>query len=151
MLAADERQAVRAQQLDGASRSEIERLVEATDVADIDSGTGDAAEAGTGKAAAEGEGRLPGRAADESLAHEQPEVGLRALRQVIRAVAEVAVRAGRCGAQVQLSRRIEEKQVAHLRYAAHVSAQQVRDRLPDLWRSARVRIEHHRLPQDEIG
>src|SRR6516162_4619367 len=133
MLAADERHAVRAQELDGAAGTEIECLVEATDVADIDGGTGDAAETGTRKAAAEDEGRLPGRAADESLAHEQPEVGLRALRLVIRAVAEVTVRASRRGAQVQLPRRIEEEQVAYLRDATHVSAQQVRDRLAGRW------------------
>src|SRR6516165_10475015 len=132
MLAADERPAVRAQQLDRAAGTKVERLVQAPDVGDIDGGTGDATETGTRQAAAEGEGRLTGRAADERLAHEQSQIRLLALRQIIRAVTEVTVRAGGRGAQVQSPRRIEEEQVPDLRDAAHVPAQEIGDRLPVL-------------------
>ena len=51
---------------------------------------------------------------------------------------------------VQIPRRIEQKQVAYLRDTAHVAAQQFCEHRPGRRGTGRVRIEEFRLPQDEI-
>src|SRR6185437_16810053 len=115
---------VGAQQLDRAAGAEVERAVEAAHVVDVDGRAGDAAEARAGEAAAEHERRVAGDAADERLAHEQPEVGVLALRDEVGAVAEIGGgERSRGGAQVQAALRVEQEQVAYLWHAANVPAQ----------------------------
>src|SRR5262249_44186121 len=75
-----------------------------------------------------------------------------ALREVVTAVAEILVRERRRRrTQVQLARRVKQEEVAYLRHAAHVPAQQVRDGRAVAGGSGRVGIEQRRLLQDEIG
>ena len=51
---------------------------------------------------------------------------------------------------MQVPRRVEQEQVTHLWYAAHVTAQQIGDGLTSVRRSRHIRVEQRSLPQDEI-
>jgi len=52
---------------------------------------------------------------------------------------------------MQVPRRIEQEEVAHLRHTAHVTAQQVRDRGAPVARRVSIRVEQRRLLQDQVG
>src|SRR4029077_1598981 len=125
MLTANQCRAIRAQQLNTAAAAEIERMVKAANVGDVDRGTGDTAKTLARQTSGEHEGGVARNAADKRFADEESERGISALRQVIGAVAQVDVGRRRGGGtHVQIPRRIEQKQVAYLRDTAHVAAQQ---------------------------
>ena len=52
---------------------------------------------------------------------------------------------------MQSARRIEEKQIAHLRHAAHVPAQQIGNRVTISRRARDIRIQQRRLPENQVG
>src|SRR4029077_15841674 len=125
MLTANQRRTIRAQQLNATAAADIERMVKAADVGDVDGGTGDTPKTLARQTSGEHEGGVARDATDERFADEESERGVIALRQVIGAIAQVDVGRRRGGGtDVQIPRRIEQEQVAYLRDTAHVAAQQ---------------------------
>src|ERR1700728_297917 len=102
-ITAHECDAVGSQQLDRATRSQLERTIELAKIADLDRGADDAVKLRAAEPAAQDKRRNAAGAADERLADVQSETGRVALRDEIRTIAEIRRwAADRRRAQVQM-------------------------------------------------